>query len=61
MQNTEEPSFIALRFPYILVLCLLQSGIILRGTTTMTNVNSQLAAVQHVCFVDVSTSENFPY
>lgn len=67
MQNTEEPSLIALRFPYILVLRLLQSGKILPRTTAATtslfscSLTSQMAAVQRVSFVDIGTSEYFPY
>lgn len=47
-QSTEEHSFTAFRFPYILVLCLLWSGIILHRTTRSLfpcNVNSQITAV----------------
>lgn len=65
MQTTEEPSFTAVRFTYILALCLLQSGIILHRKPTTSlfscDVNSQMAAVQLVSFVDDGTSENFPY
>lgn len=65
MQNAEEPSFIALMITYTLLSCLLQSGVIPHRTTTTSlfscDVNSQMAAVQRVSFVDVNISENFPY